>query len=179
MRRAALVLAAGVFALVLQGGLAGVLPAALCPDLGLLVVVAIGLAWERSVPGLALAAALGYAADLLSGTLLGQHALLRLLAFWAARLASRKLNLRGAIPLAVFGAGLSLANGLGLLAITRFFGAQAGPDWAWLADAIGHSLVTGACAPAVAVALERLLAWAGDEDSARRSLRLAARGREA
>ena len=87
------------------------LPAPWCPDLGLVVVVGLGL-WLQGASGLGAAAVLGYVADLLSGSLLGQHALLRTLAYGMTRIAHAKLNLSGWLSLALLVGLLSLGNGI-------------------------------------------------------------------
>ncbi len=168
--------ALGWLALVLQGALSTFVPPPYCPDLGLLVVIAIGLSWERAASGLVLAAALGFSADLLSGSLLGQHALLRLAAYTGSRLASRQLNLRGPLPLAVFAAGLSLVYAIAVLALTAFFVGAGSVSGGWLVDALQHALVNAALAPATSSLVEKLRHWSGTDDPGRRPLRLEPRG---
>lgn len=172
MKRAGLVVAAGLVTLVLQGALATLLPRTLCPDLGLLFVVALGLAWERATTGLVLSAGLGFAADLLSGSLVGQHALLRLFVFAAARLASRQLNLRGALPLTVFAGATSLAYALAVWLLTGFFVGSGAPGLELLGGALLHAVVNALAAPLVVTGLERTLALAAVEEAGRRPLRL-------
>ena len=50
MKRAAALVGLGMLAPMLQGALSPFLPAGLCPNLGLLVVIGLALSW-RSVPG--------------------------------------------------------------------------------------------------------------------------------
>jgi cell shape-determining protein MreD len=159
--------ALGVLAPMLQGAAGTFVPARFCPDLALLLVVALGLCWRSTSGGLLLAAGLGYATDLLSGALLGQHALLRVLEFLAARLASHHLNLRGPLPQSVFVAGLAAANGLALGALTSFFAAGFGPGWISAGDVWPQALVDALCAPFAVRGVERLLARLGDEDARR------------
>jgi len=175
MRWWALLFGVGWLALVVQSALATMLPPPYCPDLGLLVVVAIGLSWERAATGMLLATALGFCADLFSGSLLGQHALLRLAAYTGARLASRQLNLRGALPLAVFVAALSVLYALVLLALTAFFAGSVGVGLGWVVESIQHGLVNAALAPGVSGLVQRIGVWAGADDGSRRPLRLEAR----
>ena len=111
----------GAVALTLQGAVASFLPARFCPDLGFLLVVALGLCWRSAVGGVCVAGAIGYTTDLLSGSLLGQHALLRLAAYAVARFGNRHLNLRGALPQAVFVAVLTCANAFAMALLTSFF----------------------------------------------------------
>ncbi|HKK50298.1 MAG TPA: hypothetical protein VKA74_01865, partial [Myxococcota bacterium] len=65
------ILALGLLALIGQGALARLLPPPWCPDIAWLVVVALGLRWPHFLSGLLLAVLLGYAMDLVSGSLMG------------------------------------------------------------------------------------------------------------
>jgi len=162
----------GALAAILQGAATAVLPARWFPDLGFLLVVAIALCWRSPVGGLLLAALFGYTADLLSGSLLGQHALLRVLCFGAARVASRHLNLRSALPQMTFAAGLTVANLMLLSALSSFFTAVPVTGSIALSALLVHALVNGASAPIVTHAVGRLVARLSDEESGRRLLRL-------
>ena len=180
MRRAAVLLGFGLVLLWVQGGLATFLPPHFCPDLGLLLVISLGLWWRGLTSGLCMAAGLGYAADALSGSLLGLHALLRLVAFSGSRLASRQLNLRGPLPLAVFAACASVAYGLAAVGLTHFFSPSSPPSgdagFRGLVDALVQALVTAVAAPAVSAAVQRVFAGAGEDEAARRPLLLEPRG---
>lgn len=178
MKRASTLLGVGVAALVLQGAVATVLPPPWCPDLALLVLVGIGLRWRGLARGLLLAALLGYARDLLSGSLLGQHALLHLFAFTATLVATRQLNLRGSWPLAFFAIALTVFYGLGMLALTGFFVGGADLQLGWLGAQALHAVMTGVFAPAVSAVVGRALEWADDEPG-RRTLGLGATRRPA
>ena len=177
MRRALALVALGLLAVFVQGALATHLRPPWSPDLGLLVVVAFGLHWRGFAGGLCASAALGYVSDVLSGSLFGQHALLRLLAFAGARLASRQLNLRGPLPLAIFAAALTAVYALALLALTSFFTGAA--DWGLggVVDTLRHALINALGAPVVAAAVERVATWTGEDEAARRPLRLEPRSR--
>lgn len=174
MRQAALLLGVGLAALVLQGAVALVLPYPFCPDLGLLVVIAIGLYWGPLPSGLALAAVLGYSADVLSSSLLGQHAMLRLISFAAARLGSRQLNLRGSLPFAVFAGGLTIAYAAALEGQLGFF-TGAPTEVGAFGRTLLHAVVNAFFAPIVAVVVEQACSWGGDDDVARRAVRFDAR----
>ena len=171
MTRAIGVLLLGFLAVVVQGALAAVVSPPWCPDLALLVVLAIGLRWEGLASGLFLAFALGYAADVVSGGLRGGHALLRMFVFIGARLAARQLNLAGALPLAASTAGLSIAYGVAVVLMTGFFSAATLPAWGWF-DLLPHAIVNGLAAPLVSAVVGRLLAWLGDDADPRRLLSL-------
>jgi rod shape-determining protein MreD len=165
-------LALGMVALGVQGGLATFIPRAYCPDLGLLVVLAIGLQWKGFSTGLLLATILGFAADLLSGSLLGAHALLRLLVFSSSALARRQLNLRGTPPLATFVAAMTLIYSFLLMALTRYFGVSHGMDWGGLLSVIPQAIVNALCAPAVVVLVESLMERLSRDDTFRGGLEL-------
>ncbi|MEE2672694.1 MAG: hypothetical protein VX466_02800 [Myxococcota bacterium] len=171
MKRVSALLGLGVAALVVQGAVATLVPPPACPDLALLVLIGIGLRWERLAGGLLLAVFLGYATDLLSGSLLGQHALLDLFAFAGTGIAARQLNLRGSWPLAFFAAGVVFVYGLLMLAITGFFVGGAELRLGWLGSQLVHALVSGACAPSVSALVGRASGWA-DDDPGHRSLGL-------
>ncbi len=171
MKRVSTLLGLGVVALVVQGALATLVSPPWCPDLALLVLIGIGLRWDGITAGLLLAAFLGYATDLLSGSLLGQHALLDLFAFTGTGVAARQLNLRGSWPLAFFAVAVTFLFGLAMLAITGFFVGGAELRLGWLGSQAIHALVTGACAPGVSALVGRASSWA-DDDPGHRSLGL-------
>ena len=83
-------------------------------------MICIGLRWQGLAPGLALAYLLGSSADVLSGSLMGLHALLSMLTFLSAVFAGRQLNLKGLFPLMAFAASVSLFYGLALYAVSIF-----------------------------------------------------------
>jgi rod shape-determining protein MreD len=167
VKRALAILALAFFALALQGAAARVAPPALCPNLALLLVLALGISLRNTAAGVGLAAGIGYLTDLLSGSLLGQHMLLRMLAFGAGRVGSRKLNLRGPAPLAVFAASLCAADAYGLYALALFFAGALSPPPPLPLEVAAQALVTGALAPLVANGVRRLSQALGDEEGAR------------
>jgi cell shape-determining protein MreD len=171
MMRAAAVLVLGFLAVIAQGAVAAVIHPPWCPDFALLVVLAIGLRWQGNASGLALVAALGYAADVTSGGLMGGHTLLRMLVYVSARLATRQLNLRGALPLAVFAAGMSVAYGFAVVGLTRFFAGATLPVWGWF-DLVPHAIVNALAAPAVSGVIGRVMGWFGEDEDERQLLSL-------
>jgi rod shape-determining protein MreD len=177
MRTLTALFAVGVFALLVQGTLATLLEAPWCPDLGLLVVIAIGLRWRQPATGLVLAAGLGFAADLLSGSLFGQHALLRIVVFSSAFLAGRQLNLRGSLPLVVFAISVSFLYGVAVYLVSSFFVGAGDPGLAWALDGVKHALVNGVFATGVFSIVTRVAVWAGDDDVSTRTLRIDPRRR--
>lgn len=169
MKRVVALALLGLAVPILQGALAPFLPRSACPDLGLLLVIALGVALRSTAAGLALAAWLGLVSDLLSGALLGQHALLRVLAFAVARLASTHMNLQGPFTQLALAAGLTLASAFGMLALTAFF--EAGrPAVFPVADLLLHTAANALAAPLLVGFAVRLLARV--EDDGRRPLRL-------
>lgn len=177
MKRASALLGLGFAALVVQGALATLVSPPWCPDFALLVLLGIALRWEGMAAGLLLAAFLGYATDLLSGSLLGQHTLLNLFAFTATGVAARQLNLRGPWPLAFFAGGVCFLYGLVMLGITGFFVGGAELRLGWFASQTVHALVTGACAPGVSALAGWVSGWANDDPSHRSAGLGSARGR--
>lgn len=173
MRRALAVFAVGLAALLLQSALATLLPLQGVPDLGLLMVVAAALVLGPA-EGLLVCAGLGLGADMLSGSLLGQQATLRLFEFVATRSLASQLDLVRPLPLAVYAAGLSLVDALGMAGLTRLFlgGFPVTPRDAALLAA--RSAVNGLVAPGVAGAVRRLARRLAEEE-ARREMRLETR----
>jgi len=166
-----------ILALAFQGAVASFLPVRFCPDLGFLLVVALGLCWRSAVGGVCVAGAVGFLTDLLSGSLLGQHALLRLAAYAVARFGNRHLNLRGALPQAAFVAVLTGANALALALLTSFFSPGAGIGMVAVRELLPQAVVNALFAPLVAVFTAHIVARLGDEDGGQRVLPLSPRGR--
>ena len=161
----------GITALLVQSVAAVHLPAAWVPNLSLLVAVALGLHLEAA-GGLVVAGSLGYASDLFSGSLLGQHALLRALACAGTRLANRGLDLRRFLPLAVYAALLTLAEAAAVGGLTTLFAGRAALDRALVAVLGQQMLVNALAAPLVSGAAGWVVRWTLPEESVRRSVRL-------
>ncbi len=172
MKRGALLVGVGLLVLLFQGAVATEIPARFVPDLVLLMVVAIGIHLRSSVGGVTFAALLGFATDLLSGSLLGQHALLRMAALAATRLFSGRLNLRGSLPQAIFVTLLSVGDALALWALAAFFSPEASPGPGIRSGLLPHALVNGLCAPFVIAGTARLLNRVGREEPGQRLMRL-------
>lgn len=167
MRGALLLLAMGIAALLLQGALLRFVPPALCPDLGLLLVIALALS-VGGASGLLAAALLGFAGDLLSGSLLGQHVLLRVVAFGAVRTANGSLELRRPIPLAILALVATLGHALLLAVTSAWMGARVE-----LSIDVGLELalqagVNALFAPLVGVLMDSLSARAVEDETPRR-----------
>lgn len=175
MRRIAAMLAIVFGIPMLEGALARFLPAAFRPDLPLLVVFALSLSWRNTATGLVLAAICGFVVDLFSGALLGQHALLSVLAFVAARALSVHVSMIGTLPQMVFAAALTAVHAIGVVGLTTFF--TPGADFALLRPAIvlPRVAVNAIVAPAVNAVVTALVAWVVGEEIGRRPLRIATR----
>jgi rod shape-determining protein MreD len=174
MKPALALAAVGIAALVLRGALSGAIPPSLTPDVALVVVVGLGLR-QPGATGLLLAAGLGCTADVLTGALLGHHALLYALAFAVTRVAGAQLDLRRVAPVAFLVAALSMAYGLGSVALSRLF--ADGVAWPAVGRLLGQAVLDGAVAPLILPLLSRLAAVLDDDD--RRAVPLAPRRREA
>lgn len=148
IRTAAALALLGLGALVLQGALAALLPPALVPDLALLVALSAAVS-APALPALGLAAGVGYGADLLSGTLLGQQALLRLLAFAATRFVSGQFHLERGLPLAGFCLAVGVLDPLGLAALSWLFAGASPFGWEALPTLILRALLGAALVPSV------------------------------
>jgi len=170
MRPAAALACIALVAVVLQGALAALLPPWLLPDLGLLVTVAAAVA-APAVGALLLAAGLGYGADVLSGTLLGQFALLRLLAFAATRFVHAQFHLERGLPLASFCFVLSLLDALGLAALSNLFAGSSPIGVEALPVAALRALLNAALAPGVHRLLSSVLENLQEGDARRREVR--------
>lgn len=159
----------GLAALAVQGAFARVLPPPWCPDLAWLVVIAMGLRWPAVLPGAVLAVALGYGMDLLSGSLMGQHALLRLVSYLAAALAARQLDLSGGLSVGVFVLGMTVFYGVAIVGMLSFFVGLPGGGLPILGTAIVHGFVNVLAAGPVVAIVERVLMRFSDEDMSRRA----------
>lgn len=173
--KAALALALlGAFGLMLQSAAALSFPARSLPDLGLWVVVGLAVCVRSPVIGVCLATLLGYVTDLLSGTLLGQHALLSLAAYGVARGLASSFNLRGPFSLALFALMLSAAHAAALHGLAAFFARRWVAAPGSLEDLAVHAFANAVAAPFVIALVSAVAAWLGDDDSGR-PVRLEAR----
>lgn len=167
MKAGAALLLVGWLGLMVQSAAALWIPARFLPDASLLVVVALAVCLRSPFLGVVLAALLGYATDLLSGTLLGQNALLHLGAYGVARAVSARLNLRGPFSLALFALVLSLVHAAALHLLVAFFAQGFSVSLGLLRGLLAHALVNALAAPLVVALISALAAWLGDDDSGR------------
>lgn len=168
MKSSLAVLALGLAALVVQGALARWIPPPWCPDLALLVVIGIGLRWPSFLAGLLVTVPLGYAMDLVSGSLMGQHAFLRVLTYLTAAVASRQLDLSGALPVSIFVLAMTVLYGLGIGAtLTLFVGADT-VHLDVLSSSVVHGVVNVVAAGPMIALVERVIARFADDEVGRR-----------
>ena len=177
VRRAVGLFALGFVALLAQGTLATLMPVWAFPDVVFLVVVGMAVA-VGGVESLLVAALLGYSLDLLSNALLGQHALLLVLASAATRIANLQLNLMRTLPRVAFVAGLTVCLDLGHAGLARLFGAGVGVDSEFLRQVAVHAAINATVAPFVVALVQRVSGvLAGEEEPQRRTLRVQPRER--
>lgn len=169
MKTSVALLLLGLAALVVQGALARAIPPPWCPDLAWLVVVGIGLRWPNWISGVLLAVVLGYAMDLVSGSLLGQHALLRLLSYLAAALAARQLDLTGGLPVAMLVLSMTLFYGLAMVSILSFFVDASWGSLEVLGAAFAHGLVNMLASGPILSLVEQVVGRFSDEEVGRRA----------
>ena len=120
MRSMLAIFGLGVLGLIVQTALLNLLPGRWVPDFGLLIPVVAILALPP-VEGLLLAAALGLSAGMFSNALLGQYALIRIVEFVVARILNAQLDLKRALPLAVFVFAITIFDASGVIGITWLF----------------------------------------------------------
>ena len=162
------VFALGFAALIVQGTLAMTIPPPWCPDLAWLVVVGVGLRWPGFLSGLFIAVPLGYAMDLLSGSLMGQHAFMRMISYLTAAVASRQLDMSGGVPVAIFVFGMTLVYGLGIAATGSFFAGSAAIGLDVLSTGFGHAIANVVAAGPVLALVDRIVVRFSDEEVGRR-----------
>jgi rod shape-determining protein MreD len=170
VRGALVLLALGLLLLVLQSALGTILPVHGVPDFGLLVPVAAALLLGPA-SGLLVTAAVGLGADMLSGSLLGQQAALRICAFGLTRALASQLDLRRTLPLMVYTAGVALLDALGMAGLSRVF---LGAFPLGLHDAEAVAARAALCALAVppVLGIAGSLLRVVSEDDTRREMRL-------
>lgn len=161
----------GLAALVVQGALARTIPPPWCPDLAWLVVIGIGLRWPGFLSGMLVAVLLGYAMDLVSGSLMGQHAFMRLFSYLVAAAVSRQLDLSGGLSVAIFVFGMTVLYGLGIMATLSFFVGSEVIGFDVLTSAFQHGIVNAlAVGPTISLVERVLLRFSGEEVSRRTPL---------
>jgi rod shape-determining protein MreD len=170
VKQAVVLLALSTLVLMIEGAIAAMVPVRFVPDLGLLLVLAFALSVRNPTAGVLLAAYLGFVTDVFSGALLGQNVLLSIVLFGISRFSGARLNLRGAIPQALFAAGLCVFQSGALWALTVFFAAGSGVGLVRVGDVVPYALMTALVAPPVCEGVAKLVARLGDDDGGGRLL---------
>jgi len=167
MRSMLAIFALGVLGLIVQSALLNFLPGRWVPDLGLLIPVVAILALPP-IEGLLLAAALGISAGMFSNALLGQYALIRIVEFVVIRVLNAQLDLKRALPMAVFAFAITIFDAAGVVGITwLFFGVSPIP-LGEVGNLLFHAGVNGAVAPLLVVPLCGLVERFTQRDAHRR-----------
>jgi len=174
IRPALALTAVGIAALVVQGALAALLPPALVPDLGLLVTV-IAAVEAPALLALALAAGLGYGTDYLSGTLLGEAALLRIVTFAGTRFVSAQFHLERPLPLAGLCLAVALLEPLGTAALSSLFAGASPFGWDALPTLATRAVLAAALAPFVHAVVSGALLGLSEGEARRREVRFETR----
>ena len=120
--------------------LSEVLPARARPDLVLVFALAMGLR-SGGTRGLFLAFALGFVADVLSGSPLGLFALLRGTACALTRIFDRALYLRAPVPWTAYVAGYTLLDGCLLGLALRVFLPESALGWGTILSRLPGEIV--------------------------------------
>lgn len=168
MIRAALIwFGVGLAAAMAEAGLADPLSVAFSPDLSLLAAMAAALALAPA-PGLVLVCVLGLCSDLLSGALLGQHALARIIEFAALRAIADKFDLRR--PLAKMALAWLMVHADAMLqaCISWLFFGDFALAWRSLPGWALRAAITALFAPAAAAMASFLVARLSDGDTVRK-----------
>lgn len=162
MKRAGFFLALGAAALVAQATLFTMLPfGVLKPDLVLLLVLYLG-ARSDPIEGGAVAFCLGYGMDILSGAGFGTFTLTKVLVFFSAYLAAKRVYLTAGSMPAIAGAFFTLFEALVIRLLYRAVGLDgSGLDGAMLRYLVPQALLMGVLAPFVLHYVGRLDAWLG------------------
>jgi hypothetical protein len=167
VRRIALAWAVAAAGLWIVGAAARWVPRGWLPDPALLAAVGLGL-HVGGPPGALGAWAIGWTADLLSGGVLGQFALLNLVVWAAARAAQSRVDLERPLVLVPFVLGLALGQAAGLWALGRV--PRAGPETLALLLPFAAANVAGALA--LRPLWNALLAGVDGSEAPRGTLRL-------
>jgi cell shape-determining protein MreD len=171
VRRTLAIVLLGLLAPMIQGALSAFVPIGWFPDLALLLVMSLGLAWPGMITGALLATWVGFVSDLLSGSLVGQHALLFLCAFGTARVVSAHVNMHGVPTQMVLAAGLTAGGALAMSALTVFFSPERVTGLAGGPELLRQVAVNALLGPLLISGVVALIARL-DEESGRRVLRL-------
>ena len=143
------------------------------PDLSLLAVIAAALVLGPS-EGLIVACVLGFGADMVSGSPLGQHAFVRVIELTVVRGFAGQLDLRRVVPQAVLGFAVSLLDSALLAGVSFLFVPTFAVAWSELGGLVARAAVTGLAAPAVGSLARTVIEWLSETEG-RREMRLETR----
>jgi len=148
MRGAAVWTLVGMLGISLQAMLVAALPVALVPDLSLLAAFAAALVLGRA-HGLIVVCLLGLGSDMVSGSLLGQHAFVRVLEFLFVRAVAGQLDLRRAFPQVFVAFALSVLDSTLMAGLALVFVPAFPVAWSEVGALLGRAAVTAVLAPLV------------------------------
>ncbi len=163
----------GLFGVAIQAIAADAFSAQLVPDLSLLAALAAALVLGPA-EGMIVAFTLGLGSDMVSGSLLGQHAFVRVIEFVMVRGFASQLDLRRFVPQVAVGFVLSLVDAALMGGVSLLFVSAFTVAWNEIGGLLARALLTGAAAPAVGQLARATTAWLS-ETEARREMRLETR----
>jgi len=132
--------------LLVENGLAEIVPPHWLPDIGLMLIAALGLT-ASFVSGLWVTVFFGFVMDHLTGAFRGEYELVYLVLFAVTFFANRQINLGGAFRNVVVIGVMTLFQGLGFIAFAALFREQGllpialQPEW-WI-----RLFINAGCAP--------------------------------
>ena len=162
----------GLLGVALQAMLAAQLPMGQ-PDLSLLGALAAALVLGPA-EGLIVACVLGFGADMVSGSMMGQHAFVRVIEFAVVRGFAGQLDLRRIAPQIVVGFALSLLDAALMAGVSLLFIPSFAVAWSALGGLTARATMTGIAAPFVGRLARTVTEWLS-ETEARREMRLETR----
>ena len=148
----------GLLGVAAQAMLAAELALGLVPDLSLLAAIAAALVLGPA-EGLIVACALGFGADMISGSPMGQHAFVRVIEFAVVRGFAGQLDLRRALPQVVLCFALSLLDSALLAGVSFLFVSSFVVAWAELGGLVARASVTGLAGPIVGSLARAVTDW--------------------
>jgi rod shape-determining protein MreD len=173
MRSAIVWCGLGLLGVALHAVAVGEISATLVPDLSLLATLAAAMILGPA-EGLIVAFVLGLGSDMVSGALLGQHALVRMIEFIAVRGFASQLDLRRFIPQAVVGFTLSLVDAALVAGVSLLFVSSFSVAFSEIGALLSRATATGLAAPLVGGFARGVVEWLS-ETEARREMRIETR----
>lgn len=169
-RLAATFLFVAFVGLFIQGGIIkSALPAAVAPDMIVVLVATIGLRF-RSVPGLLGAFCLGLLEDFASGQYLGPNAAGVVIAFLLSGLIANRVYADKGVALFFIVVFCSLAKALTRLSMLLMYVGTVRPDQDALWTIVFEALLSGVCAPIIVKLMFGRSGWLASKRTARTNL---------